>query len=148
MKNTEIRKELWRSVKFTLFSISAGVIQIGSYTLLMELLHCSEWLSHLISLVLSVLWNFTLNRKFTFQSAANIPIAMLKVAAFYLVFTPLSTWWTAALTEPSYGILWNGYVVEIGTMLVNFVLEFLYQRFVVFGKSIDTAAAKSGRAES
>ena len=139
MKNNNLRKELWRSLKFTLFSISAGVIQICSFTLLMELLHWSEWLSHLISLVLSVLWNFTLNRKYTFQSAANVPIAMLKVACFYLVFTPVSTWWTAVLTEPAYGILWNGYVVEIGTMLINFVLEFLFQRFVVFGKSIDTA---------
>ena len=139
MKNNNLRKELWRSLKFTLFSISAGVIQICSFTLLMELLRWSEWLSHLISLVLSVLWNFTLNRKYTFQSAANVPIAMLKVACFYLVFTPVSTWWTAVLTEPAYGILWNGYVVEIGTMLINFVLEFLFQRFVVFGKSIDTA---------
>ena len=139
MKNENWRKELWRTVKFTLFSISAGVIQIGSFTLLMELLHLNEWISHLVSLVLSVLWNFTLNRKYTFQSAANVPIAMLKVACFYLVFTPVSTWWTAALTEPSYGIMWNGYVVEIGTMLINFALEFLYQRFFVFGKSIDSA---------
>ena len=139
MKNPELKKEIWRSIKFTLFSISAGVIQIGSFTLLMELLHCSEWVSHLISLILSVVWNFTLNRKYTFQSAANVPIAMLKVACFYLVFTPLSTWWTAALTEPSYGIMWNGYVVEIGTMLLNFISEFIYQRFFVFGKSLDTA---------
>ena len=143
MKNSELRKELWRSVKFTLFSISAGVIQMGSFALMMELLRFDEWLSHLISLVLSVLWNFTLNRKFTFQSAANVPIAMLKVACFYLVFTPLSTWWTAALTEPSYGIMWNGYVVEIGTMLINFAAEFLYQRFVVFGKTIDSAKKES-----
>ena len=147
MKNSNLRTELWRSVKFTLFSISAGAIQIGSFTLLMELLHWPEWVSHLISLVLSVLWNFTLNRKYTFQSATNVPIAMLKVAAFYLVFTPLSTWWTAALTEPSYGIMWNGYVVEIGTMLLNFVLEFLYQRFFVFSKSIDTAKVKKEEAE-
>ena len=90
MKNSNLRTELWRSVKFTLFSISAGVIQIGSFTLLMELLHWPEWVSHLTSLVLSVLWNFTLNRKYTFQSATNVPIAMLKVAAFYLMFTPLS----------------------------------------------------------
>lgn len=139
MKNENWRNELWRTVKFTLFSISAGVIQIVSFALLMELLHLNEWISHLISLVLSVLWNFTLNRKYTFQSAANVPIAMLKVAGFYLVFTPLSTWWTAALTEPAYGIMWNGYVVEIGTMLVNFVTEFLFERFLVFGSTIDTA---------
>ena len=133
------KKELIRSVKFILFSASAGLIQIGSYALLFSVIGLSAWVSYLISLVLSVLWNFTLNRKFTFQSAGNIPVAMLKVALFYAVFTPLSTWWTAALTEPAYGICWNGYVVEIGTMLANFVLEFLYQRFFVFGKTIDTA---------
>lgn len=130
------KKELLRTVKFVLFSISAGVIQIGSYTLLLEVAQVTPWLAYLISLVLSVLWNFTLNRKFTFQSANNIPIAMLKTAAFYLVFTPASTWWTKALTETAG---WNAYVVEIATMLTNFVTEYLYQRFFVFGKSIDSA---------
>lgn len=139
MANTKTKEELLRTVKFTLFSISAGIIQIGSFTLLNELLHWSYWVSYLISLVLSVLWNFTLNRKFTFRSAANVPIAMLKVAIFYAVFTPLSTWWYAALTEPSYGICWNAYLVEVLNMLINFVLEFLYDRFIVFGRSIDTA---------
>ena len=133
------KKEWLRTVKFVLFSISAGVIQFGSYTLLYEVLHLAHWLAYLISLSLSVLWNFTLNRKFTFQSAANVPIAMLKVAGFYLVFAPLSTWWSAVLTEPVYGFMWNGYVVEIGTMVINFVTEYLFQRFVVFGKSLDTA---------
>jgi len=135
---TDKKKELLRSVKFTLFSISAGVIQILSFTLLFELLHLEEWLCNLISLALSVLWNFTLNRKFTFQSANNVPIAMLQTAAFYVVFAPLSSWWTDALT----GIGWNAYVVEILTMLTNFVLEFLFQRFVVFRKSLDTAPIK------
>lgn len=131
------KKELWRTLKFVLFSISAGAIQILSYTLLLELAKLDEWAAHLISLILSVLWNFTFNRKFTFQSAGNIPIAMAKVAAFYLVFTPLSTWWTAALTGP--GVGWNAYLVEGLTMLANFVTEFFYQRFFVFGKSLDTA---------
>ena len=130
------RKELIRSIKFTLFSLSAGIIQIVSYALLYEIIKCPEWVSYLISLILSVIWNFTLNRKFTFQSAANVPVAMLKVACFYLVFTPLSTWWTKVLTEE---YLWNAYVVQIGTMLINFVTEYLFQRFVVFGKSLDTA---------
>ena len=132
-------KEFFRALKFLLFSISAGLIQMGSFALLNELTDWSYWPCYLISLVLSVVWNFTLNRKFTFQSAANVPIAMAKVAGFYLVFTPLSTWWTAALTEPAYGIMLNEYLVLIGTMLVNFVLEYLFQRFFVFGKSLDTA---------
>lgn len=134
---TDTKKELLRTVKFVLFSISAGAIQIVSFTLMEEILHLPHWLSYLVALILSVLWNFTLNRKFTFQSANNVPIAMTKVALFYLVFTPLSTWWTAVLTGPN--IAWNEYLVLILTMLVNFVTEYLYDRFFVFGKSIDTA---------
>ena len=129
-------KEFWRVVKFVLFSASAGLIQIGSFTLMNELFHWPYWICYLTALVLSVLWNFTLNRKFTFQSAANVPVAMVKVAAYYAVFTPLSTllgnWLVASCG-------WNEYVVTILNMLINFVTEFLFQRFVVFGKSIDTA---------
>lgn len=135
---SEKRKELLRTVKFTLFSLSAGVIQIVSDVLFNEVLHWAPWLSYLVSLILSVLWNFTLNRKFTFHSAANVPVAMLKTAGYYLVFTPLSTWWTAALT----GNGWNTYVVQVLTMLTNFVTEYLFQRFVVFRNSIDTAGEK------
>ena len=134
---TEAKKELLRSVKFALFSISAGAIQMVSFTFFEEVLHITHWVSYLVSLVLSVLWNFTFNRKFTFHSASNVPIAMLKVAGFYLVFTPLSTWWTAVLTGSKVGL--NEYVVLIGTMLINFVSEYLFQRFVVFKNSIDTA---------
>lgn len=100
-----------------------------------------HWLSYLVALVLSVLWNFTLNRKFTFCSANNVPVAMIKLACFYIVFTPLSTWWTAVLTGPD--VMWNEYVVLILTMLVNFVTEYLFQRFVVFGKSLDTAKKRT-----
>jgi putative flippase GtrA len=132
---TEKKKELLRTVKFTLFSISAGVIQVIADLLCNEVFHLVPWLSYLVALVCSVLWNFTLNRKFTFQSAANVPVAMLKVAAYYAVFTPLSTWWTAALT----GAGWNEYLVLALTMIVNFVTEYLYQRWFVFGSSIDTA---------
>ena len=133
---TNKRKEFLRTVKFFLFSTSAGVIQVLSFTVFEEALHFAHWLSYLISLVLSVVWNFTLNRQYTFNSAGNIPVAMTKVALFYLVFTPLSTWWTAVLTGD--GFMWNEYLVLILTMLVNFVTEYLYDRFIVFGKSIDT----------
>ncbi len=134
---SEKKKEFLRTVKFVFFSISAGVVQVGSFTLMEEVLHFDHWVAYLISLILSVVWNFTLNRKFTFCSANNVPIAMLKVAGFYLVFTPLSTWWTAVLTGE--GIGWNEYIVLGLTMLVNFVTEYLFDRFIVFGKSIDTA---------
>jgi len=128
-------KEFSRIVKFVLFSISAGLIQIVSFTLLNEILHLPYWLSYLVALVLSVVWNFTLNRKFTFHSAVNIPVAMAKVAAYYAVFTPLSTMLEHYLTM---SLGWNEYLVTGINMLLNFVTEFLYQRFFVFGKSIDT----------
>ncbi len=128
--------ELWRSLKFLLFSISAGVIQFGSFTLFTEVFRLeSWWLCYLPSLILSVVWNFTLNRRYTFKSAANVPIAMLKVAGYYLVFTPLSTWGGDYLADT---LLWNGYVVEIVVMVCNFVTEFIFQRFVVFRKTLDT----------
>ena len=129
------RKELVRTVKFVLFSISAGIIEIGVFTLLERLTNWSYWACYLPALVLSVLWNFTLNREFTFRSAANVPIAMLKVAAYYLVFTPVSTILGNYLTE---SLGWNGYLVTVLNMLLNFVTEYLFDRFFVFGKSIDT----------
>ena len=133
------KKELWRVVKFTLFSVSAGLIEILSFTLFNELLHLPYWLSYLIALMLSVLWNFTLNRKFTFQSAANVPIAMLKVAGYYAVFTPLSTLLEHLLAGK---LGWNEYLVTGINMALNFVTEFLFQRFVVYRNSIDTAKKK------
>jgi putative flippase GtrA len=137
-------KECIRVVKFTLFSISAGLIEMGVFALLNELLHLPYWLSYLVALVLSVLWNFTLNRRFTFQSAANIPVAMLKVACYYVVFTPLST----LLEHHLAGNLgWNEYLVTAINMALNFVTEFLYQRFFVFGKTIDTNAAAKGKTD-
>lgn len=139
MKNP--RKELLRTIKFTLFSASAAIVQVLSFTLCEELFHLIHWLSYLIALILSVLWNFTLNRRFTFYSAGNVPIAMAKVALFYLIFTPASTWWTAVLTGPQVG--WNEYLVLAMTMVINFVTEYLYDRFVVFGKSLDTAKSKN-----
>ena len=130
-----MNKELVRKIKFGLFSISAGVIQIGSFTLLNELLHLEYWLSYLIGLILSVIWNFTLNRKFTFKSSNNVPIAMLKVFGFYCVFTPLSTLLEKFLTT---GPQWNEYLVTVINMLLNFVTEYLFDTYVVFRGSIDT----------
>ncbi len=121
-------------VKFSLFSASAGIIEIVSFTLLKELTALEYWPSYLIALTLSVLYNFTVNRRFTFKSAANIPIAMLKVFGFYCVFTPLSTWWGNQLALMG----WNEYLIIGSTMLINFVSEFLFTRFVVFKNTINT----------
>lgn len=130
-----MNKELLRSIKFVLFSASAGLIQIIAFSLLNELLDADYWVSYLTALVLSVLWNFTLNRHFTFQSSNNVPKAMALVALFYLVFTPVSTILGNYMAEVR-GI--NEYIVTICNMLSNFVLEYLYDRFIVFRATIDT----------
>ncbi len=138
------KQNLWQAVKFLLFSISAGVIQLVSFTLLNEVVKFPYWPAYLIALVLSVIWNFTFNRRFTFQSAANVPIAMLKVFGYYCVFTPLSTWWGDALTK----LGWNEYLVLGGTMVINFVTEFLFCRLVVYrGRMYTNKQGKAAREE-
>lgn len=131
-------------VKFVLFSASAGIIQTISFTILNELLSWPYWPCYLIALILSVLWNFTLNREFTFQSANNVPAAMAKVFGFYCVFTPLSVWWGSALTNAG----WNEYLVLFGTMGVNLTTEFLYDRFFVYRGSINTNRRAARKAET
>ena len=128
------KQTAWQAAKFTLFSASAGIIQFGTFALLDSVLHFSYWLAYGIALILSVLWNFTFNRRYTFRSDMNIPRAMMLVFLFYLVFTPLSTWLGDEMTRGGT----NEYLVLIGTMLINFVTEYLYQRFVVYRRAIDT----------
>ncbi len=128
-------KQEWvRVLKFVLFSASAGIIQIGSFTLLNEFTGWRYWPCYLISLLLSILWNFTFNRRFTFKSNANITRAMLLVLAFYAVFTPVTTVLGDWLAED---LLWNEYLVTAINMLLNLTLEYLYQRYVVYRNKID-----------
>ena len=146
------KKTVIQAVKFTLFSAGAGVIQFVTATLLdilfqkvfvkenviafftsifksFEPIAWSYYVSYLIGLILSVIFNFTVNRKFTFKSANNIPIAMLKVLGYYAVFTPFSLWFDSYPVE-HWG--WNHTVILIVTMLINFVTEFVFDKFVVF----------------
>ena len=130
-----MNKNLWQAVKFTLFSISAGIIQVLSFALLHDVLGLeSYWMSHVPSLVLSVIWNFTFNRRYTFRSDAPLVRSMLLVALFYVVFTPASAWWGTLLEQA--GV--HAWLIEAIKLLANFVLEFLYQRFVVYRGHIDT----------
>lgn len=133
------KKEIARVVKFTLFSVSAGIIELASFALLEWLTPMPYWPKYLIALILSVLWNFTLNRNFTFKAANNIPIAMLKVGLFYAIFTPASTILGAYLADT---LGWNDFIVTAINMAANFVLEYLYDRFFVFGKALDTREKK------
>lgn len=128
------KQNIIQMIKFTMFSASAGIIEFVSFTLLKEIGKLPYWPSYLVALILSVVYNFTINRRYTFKSIANIPAAMLKVTGFYMVFTPLSTWWGDALTA----IGWNDYVVLIGTMIINLITEYSFYRFVVYKGSMYT----------
>lgn len=137
-KHSEAAKELWRFVKFGLFSISAGLIETVLFYLLGLIPSFGYWACYLPALVASVVWNLTLNRRFTFQSAANISAAILKTFAFYAVFTPLSTILGNWLVEVRFAAyLPAADIVYFTTLAVNFVTEFLYQRYYVFRGNVD-----------
>lgn len=139
------KKEILRFIKYTLFAASAGIIEFGSFTLLNEFSGWRYWPCYLIALVLSVLWNFTLNRKFTFKSNANVPRALMLVFAYYLVFTPLSTWGGDYLAED---LGWNEYLVTIINIMLNFITEFLFQRCVVYRGKVDNAVKAENLTDS
>ena len=132
-------KEWIRALKFLIISISAGIIQVATFALFNEVFGWNYWVGYLLSLLLSIIWNFTINRKITFKSANNVKVAMILVLAFYAVFTPVSTW-LGELAETS-GV--NEYIVLGITMASNFILEFLYTRFFVYKNSCDTAVNKN-----
>ncbi len=145
-----------QAIKFACFSASAGIIQIVSFTLLNELLPTTDstnaiaqWFfnseyggSYLVALTLSVLWNFTFNRKFTFKSAANIPVAMLKIFAFYCVFTPVSTI-LGEMVAQRFTASYVEYIILAVTMATNMISEFLYCRFFVYKNSMNTLNDKA-----
>ena len=137
-------KEFWRTVKYFLIAASAGLIQFGVCTICDELIfkgldHKLYWMFYFIALVLSVIWNFTINRKVTFKSCGNIPKAMLKVIGYYCVFTPLSLQF-AWIAQNKWG--WPEIVITITNILINGVTEYLFMRLFVFVKEINKAEKK------
>lgn len=131
MKN----KNLLQVIKFTLFSASAAIVQLVSFALLHDVLHLDGYLfSYLPSLILSVLWNFTFNRRYTFRSDGNVKRAMLLVALYYVCFILLTGWWSKELEV--LGV--HDWLIEIINMAFNFVTEFLYQKFIVYRGTEDT----------
>lgn len=140
------KQKLLQVLKFAIFSCGAGIIQTVVYTICTELIFKNsdrlEWLSYTIALVCSVLFNFTLNRKYTFKSASNVPKAMLLVGLFYCAFAPYSIWLTDYLNV-NQG--WNEYGVLFIVMIQNLTFEFLWDRFVVFRKSINTQPNKKSK---
>lgn len=142
MANMSGRDNILQFLKFTAFSISAGLVQVLTFTLLEQLFKLPYWPSYLTALTASVVYNFTVNRRFTFKSSNNIPKAMTQLAIYYLIFTPLSTWWGDALVS----IGWNDYLVLGGTMVINFITEFMVNRLVIYRKSMNTRVKATAHA--
>lgn len=129
------KKQFIQILVFTGFSISAGIIQLLSFTILYEWgAWLKWWPAYLISIVLSVIWNFTFNRKFTFRAANNVPLAMALVVVYYCAFIPVSVFGGNAL-EAAWGEK-LGVVVTVIMMVANFVTEFLWDKFVVFNDKV------------
>ena len=162
MSNTTEKKEkqnFGQFIKFALFSASAGIIQVLTFTLLSEvvvklpamqsamesnatfarIMQNEYGPMYLTALILSVVWNFT------FKSAANVPVAMLKVFAFYLVFTPISTLLGNYFTAKFADVSAINYIVLGLTMATNMITEFLYDKFVVFRGQENTAVSKKDK---
>ena len=149
MSQMTTRQNLWQMLKFGLFSAGAGIIQVVSFAIIYAVVTGTAvnldnqagtedpyyLMCYLPSLILSVLYNFTVNRRYTFKSATNVPKAMLKVLGYYLIFTPLSMGWGDYFTR----ILgWNDFLVLAFTMAMNLVTEYLFCRFVVYRDSMNT----------
>ena len=129
-----MNKEVIRAIKFAVISASAGIVEIGVFTLMNEFTGLRYWPCYLTALIASVLWNFTINRRYTFKSTKNVPRAMAMVFAFYLVFTPATTVLGNYLAE---SLRWNEYLVTGINMALNLILEYLYDTFVVYRGEMD-----------
>ena len=129
------KQQFLQILKFTGFSISAGAMQLLSFSILYEWTACLPWWpSYLISIILSVIWNFTFNRKFTFKAANNIPLAMTLVLIYYAAFTPASVFGGDALEK-----LWGsdfGILITVLMMVINFLTEFVWDKFIVFNEKV------------
>lgn len=144
-------------LKFVAVMVSAGLIQIAVFTLLQEFAHFDSWFSqafatevslkfgpsYFVALVASVIFSFTVNRRYTFKSATNIPIAMMKLTIYYIIFTFISTTGGEYLAQ----IGWNEYVTLGVNMIVNFITEYLVCRFWLYRKSMNTNALAQRDAE-
>lgn len=149
MSQMTTKQNLWQMLKFVMFSAGAGIIQVVSFAIIYAIVTGTAvnldnqagtedpyyLMCYLPSLILSVLYNFTVNRRYTFKSATNVPKAMLKVLGYYLIFTPLSMWWGDYCTR---ALHWNDFLVLAFTMITNLVTEYLFCRFVVYRDSMNT----------
>lgn len=159
LKETDQKNgSVWQAIKYFLCAASAGLIQFVTFTIMktafdktgvtesmgtmwfFQDINKTTFIATTIALGLSVLWNFTLNRKFTFKAANNVPLAMGLAFLFYVPFYPFQTWYVGAVENAinnsvGYEASWGAIIAEGTVMLINGILEFCWQKFVVFRNS-------------
>lgn len=165
------KKKAKRFLKYAIIAISGGLIQLTAYIILSDAIKLDKhvsfdaiyqkqpWLteifydpdtgktyglSYFIAVSLSVIWNFTFNRKYTFKSASNVPKAMLLFVLYYAFSIPFNCWAIVQLNKLVVFPL-SDKVILICIMLANGLPAFFYQRYVVFGRSLDTKHKKKKR---
>ena len=138
------RKELFRAIKFAIVSMSAGIVELGTFTLMNELTNLKYWPCYLTALIASIIWCYTINRRYTFKSGKPIPVVLAYAAAFYAVFTPATTILGNYLAET---LLWNEYLVTIINMTLNLVTEYLYDTYVVYRNNMDNNSIAQKQAQ-
>lgn len=156
----EKRKGVMQFIKYALCAASAGIIQIVLFSILQAVIPSNGKTIHFIvedmdlvtfiattvALCASILWNFTFNRKFTFKDAGNVPRAMILAFLFYVPFYPFQTWYVhtiKSLLVEAIGTDGAGIIAEGSVMIINFALEFMWQKFVVFRKPKDKKENKT-----
>lgn len=131
------KQQFLQLLKFTAFSLSAGIIQFLLQSTLFDWTHVlTYWQAYPIALTASVIWNFTFNRKFTFKASSNVPIAMVLVVIYnLLIVVPFAILgeYLVQLWGDAYGML-----VTVLLLLFNFVTEFFWDKFVVFNDKLVT----------
>ena len=161
----EKRKGVMQFIKYALCAASAGIIQIVLFSILQAVIPSNGKTIHFIvedmdlvtfiattvALCASILWNFTFNRKFTFKDAGNVPKAMILAFLFYVPFYPFQTWYVhtiKSLLVEAIGTDGAGIIAEGTVMIINFALEFMWQKFVVFRKPKDKKENKTEENEN
>ena len=161
----EKRKGVMQFIKYALCAASAGIIQIVLFSILQAVIPSNGKTIHFIvedmdlvtfiattvALCASILWNFTFNRKFTFKDAGNVPKAMILAFLFYVPFYPFQTWYVhtiKSLLVEAIGTDGAGIIAEGTVMIINFALEFMWQKFVVFRKPKDKQENKTEENEN
>ena len=161
----EKRKGVMQFIKYALCAASAGIIQIVLFSILQAVIPSNGKTIHFIvedmdlvtfiattvALCASILWNFTFNRKFTFKDAGNVPKAMILAFLFYVPFYPFQTWYVHTIKSflvEAIGTDGAGIIAEGSVMIINFALEFMWQKFVVFRKPKDKQENKTEENEN